>query len=314
MTAAPSPSRLLALPKEIRLIVYDMLFDPMTIRPDNFESYVLITEWPKINTSIICKLAKVCKQVNNEAQAHFAANHLSKLVLYFDNVPDLFAFGNAVEQAPTRYKIIAIVLHTCPKYWGADAIDARLWEMYQHKGNLYVELLVRDHRGTHHNEWQESSNRSFLNPLCTYYHGSNTLQFGFDDTLLQGWQHDETHNVIAQYALNDKMIDVLQLPPDGSKTIVSLHWVCGLPRTCYVQMAVKIRDVVFDRFHEDDEECGLDDARKELRLLQKLARGFGGGLDRKEVLQWVTLIVSALAKSGQILARSIGQILKAGEL
>lgn len=114
---APSPSRLLALPKELRLIVYDMLFQPLTVRPDNFDVYVLYTEWPKRETGIISTLAKTCKTLSTETEDHFESQYLSSMILFFDNVPQLYDFSCAVKELPAPYQEITICIYTSGMKW-----------------------------------------------------------------------------------------------------------------------------------------------------------------------------------------------------
>ncbi|KAI7477388.1 hypothetical protein KC357_g4594 [Hortaea werneckii] len=99
MSTVSKHSPLLALPKELRLMVYDELFTPLTQRPKHFDTYVLPSEWPRIDFTSYKALLFTCKEVKEEATTHFEGHYLRDVMVYFDNVVDLRDFYSKLERA-----------------------------------------------------------------------------------------------------------------------------------------------------------------------------------------------------------------------
>ncbi|KAK5132991.1 hypothetical protein LTR08_008278 [Meristemomyces frigidus] len=111
----PAWAMLLQLPKELRLLIYDLLFEPLLVqRPEHFDTYVLPPEWPEWPAADYKNLRSVlltCQQMRAEAQWHFETHYLPKLTVYFDNVPDLRHFAEKIAGLDVKYGDIQICLH-----------------------------------------------------------------------------------------------------------------------------------------------------------------------------------------------------------
>jgi len=105
---------LLQIPKELRLLVYDALFEPLIQRPEHFDTYVLPSEWPTIRLSPYTSLLLICRQLFSEVRPYFKSRYLARLTLYFDNVSDLCRFHEtlAATPDPSQYQNLQICLHT----------------------------------------------------------------------------------------------------------------------------------------------------------------------------------------------------------
>ncbi|TKA32369.1 hypothetical protein B0A50_01475 [Salinomyces thailandicus] len=103
MTAKTAP-KLLTLPKEVRLLIYDQLFEPLVQRPEHFDTYVLPCEWPENDFSIVPALLGTCKQLHQEAKAHFEKHFLENVIVYFDHVGRLREFCEKIERLLEREK------------------------------------------------------------------------------------------------------------------------------------------------------------------------------------------------------------------
>ncbi|KAI6994741.1 hypothetical protein KC359_g4475 [Hortaea werneckii] len=120
MSTASKHSPLLALPKELRLVIYDELFTPLTQRPKHFDTYVLPSEWPRIDFTSYRALLLTCKEVKEEATTHFEGHFLRDVMVYFDNVVDLRNFYFKIKRASDPEKLAGmwVCLHTLP--WGIE--------------------------------------------------------------------------------------------------------------------------------------------------------------------------------------------------
>ncbi|KAI6799389.1 hypothetical protein KC363_g1274 [Hortaea werneckii] len=105
MSTASKHSPLLALPKELRLVIYDELFTPLTQRPKHFDTYVLPSEWPRIDFTSYRALLLTCKEVKEEATTHFEGHFLRDVMVYFDNVVDLRNFYFKIKRASDPEKL-----------------------------------------------------------------------------------------------------------------------------------------------------------------------------------------------------------------
>ncbi|KAI6863272.1 hypothetical protein KC343_g6510 [Hortaea werneckii] len=116
MSTASKHSPLLALPKELRLMIYDELFTPLIQRPEHFDTYVLPSEWPKIDFTPYRALSLTCKEVKEEATTHFDGHFLGDVMVFFDNVANLASFYFKIENTRSweRLANIRACLHTLP--------------------------------------------------------------------------------------------------------------------------------------------------------------------------------------------------------
>lgn len=110
-TDANIPSPFLQLPTELRLNIYDMLFEPVAQQePEHLQSYVLPSEWPK-KLGTYTSLLLTCKQLETEASEYFDTQYLPNMTLYFDNVPDLRLFAEKVTTLGPKHQNVQICLH-----------------------------------------------------------------------------------------------------------------------------------------------------------------------------------------------------------
>ena len=87
----PSPSRLLSIPAELRIEIYNLLLQHLLINPEHHDTYVLPNEWPKQDFSAYRTLHLVCKHVNREVKDLFFTKYLDNMTIYFDNALELRA-------------------------------------------------------------------------------------------------------------------------------------------------------------------------------------------------------------------------------
>ncbi|KAI6837144.1 hypothetical protein KC340_g4511 [Hortaea werneckii] len=120
MSTVSKHSPLLALPKELRLMIYDELFTPLIQRPKHFDTYVLPSEWPKIDFTSYRALLLTCKEVKEETTTHFEGHFSRDVMVFFDNLVDLRNFYSKLEKASSSEKLAEMqaCLHTLP--WGIE--------------------------------------------------------------------------------------------------------------------------------------------------------------------------------------------------
>ncbi|KAK3629613.1 hypothetical protein LTR56_017918 [Elasticomyces elasticus] len=88
---------LLGLAAEIRVMIYDTLWAPLTVhKPEHMDTYVMPEDWPHVNATdymdgliSYTSLSKISTQLRTEVKAHFYHVYLPDLVLYYDNVAEL---------------------------------------------------------------------------------------------------------------------------------------------------------------------------------------------------------------------------------
>lgn len=113
-------SPFLQLPTELRLSIYDMLFEPVAQQElKHLHTYVFPFEWPE-KLATYTTLLLVCKQLQMEVSEYFEAQYLPNMTLYFDNVPDLRQFARKVASLGPGYEKVQICLHTSTH---ADWVD-----------------------------------------------------------------------------------------------------------------------------------------------------------------------------------------------
>ncbi|KAI7285108.1 hypothetical protein KC345_g1890 [Hortaea werneckii] len=116
MPTVSKHSPLLALPKELRLMIYDELFTPLIQRPEHFDTYVLPSEWPKVDFTPYRALLLTCKEVKEEATTHFEGHFLREVMVYFDNVVDFGKFYYRLAGASHLKELanMQVCLHSLP--------------------------------------------------------------------------------------------------------------------------------------------------------------------------------------------------------
>ncbi|GAB1736462.1 hypothetical protein NU219Hw_g7612t1 [Hortaea werneckii] len=121
MSTESEHSPLLALPKELRLMIYDELFTPLTQRPKHFDTYVLPSEWPKIDFTPYTALLLTCKEVKEEARTHFEGHFAPDVMVFFDNVVSLRRFYFKIKETCNWEKLagMQVCLHTLP--WSIES-------------------------------------------------------------------------------------------------------------------------------------------------------------------------------------------------
>ena len=118
-----SDSGLLELPKELRLLIYDSLFQPLVERPEVLDTYALPDEWPDNDLSSYTNLTLSCEQIHNEAKEHFETHFLCKLTVYFETTPQLHSFHQTVSKLGEAYQNIQCSLRTPCDFPSSHQVD-----------------------------------------------------------------------------------------------------------------------------------------------------------------------------------------------
>lgn len=98
-------------------MIYDELFAPLLQRPEHFDTYVLPSEWPKVDFTPYRALLLTCKEVKEEATTHFEGHFLRDVIVFFDNVFDLRKFYFKLRRASCLGKLggMKVCLHSLPE-------------------------------------------------------------------------------------------------------------------------------------------------------------------------------------------------------
>ena len=99
------PGPLLSIPPELRLKIYDALFDDLILQTQasNIERYVRTQRWPRKTLYSYSSLTKTSKLIRKEAKPHFERYFLSGLVAYFWNIPALETFAEEMRKLGGPY-------------------------------------------------------------------------------------------------------------------------------------------------------------------------------------------------------------------
>lgn len=111
-------SQLLALPRELQWLIFDVFLAPLTIkRTPALDIYALPHQWPEHpDLGSFLTLASACKGVRTEALSYFEQRCLRKMTFYFDNMLSLYKFHQAVTSLKPEYSSARFSLRTrCPQ-------------------------------------------------------------------------------------------------------------------------------------------------------------------------------------------------------
>lgn len=273
--ATPSDSMLLLMPKELRLLIYDELFESFTQRPKHFSTYVLPSEWPKNDFSSYISLQLTCQQLHAEVTTHFEGQYLPKTIVYFDNVPELKTFCGKIAKHPesSKYDVLQICLHdigylcstittahsdlltTAGKQRAADVLEARRdvnWSIR----NFAVEQPACDFKTT---------------PVIFAHCGNSS-------TMCMHYEYERPGmspiNLVRHEVRQGKRLHIDRFPlleGTPTSTILESHMVCGNHQTGYMCMMMAVKDVAWRQWTEGR----YQKAGKELRKWQGLRRSSG---------------------------------------
>ena len=98
-------------------MIYDELFAPFIQRPEHFDTYVLPSEWPKIDFTSYRALLLTCKEVKEEATTHFEGHFVRDVMVFFDYAVDFrkFYFKLKKTRSWERLANMRACLHTLPQ-------------------------------------------------------------------------------------------------------------------------------------------------------------------------------------------------------
>lgn len=106
------------LPPEIRLSIYDCLFEDLTINRQrevaDLQTYHHWTEWPRNDFTAYRDLLLTCKSIRDEAKSLWEKKYTSQCCLYFWKVPDFYRVATLLTKLGEPYQRMAYVLRTRP--------------------------------------------------------------------------------------------------------------------------------------------------------------------------------------------------------
>ena len=255
--ATTTSSRLLSLPKELRLLIYDFIFEPLVQRPEHFDTVVLPSEWPETDLGTYHSLTLVCKQLHAEAQTHFESQFLGRVIIYFTNVPDLHDFCEAVRNLPE------------PQKYGGMQICLRTSRYLYHDEELDDDDFLTDCQDTQE-EWDEEDAllSIALRDLDFHINWFISTQPGFHkqyDYALSGLceedspcdgppsAHAVAHHLITHATREGSRVDTIHFPMGRRarpSVKISTHQVCQHGQCAYSTMVCSVQDVVWKNWSE----------------------------------------------------------------
>ena len=106
------PFRMMDLPAELRLRVYDHVFLELTEgRSRDLTIYAHPTSWPNNDLTSYTNLVQTCKTINLEAKKHFESYYVHKLIFYFEEAQSLYNLAQKIKTMSAPYTSIKYVAH-----------------------------------------------------------------------------------------------------------------------------------------------------------------------------------------------------------
>ncbi|KAK5126637.1 hypothetical protein LTR85_009571 [Meristemomyces frigidus] len=258
--AEPRPS-FLAMPKELRLQVYDELLEPLIRRPEHFDTYVLPSEWPKNDLTPYTSLLFTSRQICEEVKDYFESRYLPKIfVLYLDNLNDLYALKQklAATAEPSKYGALQICLRSGSCTFDKGKVNLG-WGRKRKKQSQLLDRL-QDMR---------VNTRTFMmtqpgfDPVCLHaLRGLCSRDLGGH---IAKWVKAESlvAKLVTQSTRDGKTIDTLQVAKRGGRARpsvkISVHQVCLHVESSYSVMTAAMKDLYWDELLESVEAgCSPD--------------------------------------------------------
>ena len=231
---APQGSMLLQLPLELRLAIFDVIFQLLIELPKSLDTYALPYEFPKNDLSPYLNAVLVCKQLHEEVTGHFKKHYAPRITLRFDSVPPLHALCQKLSKPePTCQDIHFSLRSRClfvldPKPSVDDPIEFDTFTfMDQQPG--FDPLWTVLQRGFCSGHWELSHRKHSV--------GNN------DDGL-----------ALTHSTRNGRDIDVLTIPikERGGKMDIKVRQICGCIHSAYSEMRGSVGDIDWANFDIDE--------------------------------------------------------------
>ncbi|KAK5126639.1 hypothetical protein LTR85_009573 [Meristemomyces frigidus] len=237
-TTVQPRSALQRLPTELRLHIYDYLLEPMLELPEHLDTYMVPSEWPKLDLNTYTSMLLTCKDLRQEWKPYFEKHFLPKLMLYFDSVTDLLDFQSKVRKLGQSYHTLRICLSSCT------------------------------HTAGYYTTWDVDPCKPFARPAATT--GVEVCiseqlfdPAGFRDSTFYKEAICEPHDLCLRrvararrdnpdtqcyhgFERQGKWLDVVRSHHPGWAQRISIHQVCGHPHTRYMLMIAKIDCMEWD--------------------------------------------------------------------
>ncbi|KAK4893568.1 hypothetical protein LTR27_008035 [Elasticomyces elasticus] len=98
-TTTPSLTNLLGLPAELRLLIYDAIFEPLIAAGEESNVFYVTPRKPPRNPlADYTSLIRTCKEVSHEAVQHFRKHYLLRVTFHFNDALTLHDFQHRILQ------------------------------------------------------------------------------------------------------------------------------------------------------------------------------------------------------------------------
>ncbi|KAK4547062.1 hypothetical protein LTR36_001283 [Oleoguttula mirabilis] len=240
--ANPDPhSPLLQLPAELRLAIYDAIFEPLVQQPEHMDTFVLPSEWPKIDLSTHTSILRTCHQLRSEAQAYFEKQYLPRLTLHFENLPDMHHFTKVAAELGPAYQNVRVCVHNC-------ALSA--WYFHNDGDQNVLDALrsAASDMGTFIEDQATATwRRKFERPIKRFFYAEK-----LDPLIRLDHPHkmklsDHRWSMSIPRTRLGKKVDVLQLPMFDSPLSISIHQIRGHEETTYAVISGRAKDLLWPR-------------------------------------------------------------------
>ena len=241
----PTP-KLSALPMyiDLRLCMYDLLFQDLLVDPKHLDTFVLPNEWPVKSFALYRTLALVCKQANYEVKDQ---RYVGNITIYFDNVPALYKFSQQIStlRPEHAYQKLQVSLRT--------PVLARSWT------NRCMDQLNK-------------ATTSFMRQCGDFIPlGALFMSTTFPRCVCEGPRGISGHQdygLVDAKTRNGRLIHTRQPRAASSKmglTLRQIHGTCG---GRYAELRGRVEDLVWKKFDIIAAQRNLDKHGKDVKRVE----------------------------------------------
>ncbi|KAK5725162.1 hypothetical protein LTR17_013198 [Elasticomyces elasticus] len=254
-------SPLLDVPAELRLIVYDHMFEQIVAphevstdvyraAPDNWPPSA--NEWWSTYSSLACS----SKQIHEEMTHRFENIFLPRLSLHYSNIPDLRRYRKAIRQAPPAFGDTPFTIYTTT----TALVDSNVLIGHKHQvtelARLYSRLdlgvteLLHDFGKDHVEQNEDSSDSDSESESESESESSSEVAKAF--VVVDEWSKCERCEIdlhAVRRSAEDKLTHFYHLPTRGNMQVVVVDQPTGGktdPSSQYLELRGRVGDLELD--------------------------------------------------------------------